>query len=86
MHTTTFSQLFDLPDGGSLIDIPGIKGFGTFDMEPEEIATTFATSSRSGMIAASPTAPTPTNPDVLCAKHSKRTALRPRATPLISPC
>ena len=41
MHTTTFSQLFDLPDGGSLIDIPGIKGFGTFDMEPEEIAHYF---------------------------------------------
>ena len=41
MHTTTFSQLLDLPDGGSLIDIPGIKGFGTFDMEPEEIAHYF---------------------------------------------
>ena len=46
MHTTTFSELFDLPspDGqpaGSLIDIPGIKGFGTFDMEPEEIAHYF---------------------------------------------
>lgn len=37
MHTTTFSERFDLPGGGSLIDIPGIKGFGTFDMEPEEI-------------------------------------------------
>lgn len=37
MHTTTFSELYDLPGGGSLIDIPGIKGFGTFDMEPEEI-------------------------------------------------
>lgn len=37
MHTTTFSELFELPSGGSIIDIPGIKGFGTFDMEPEEI-------------------------------------------------
>jgi len=37
MHTTTFSELFELPNGGSVIDIPGIKGFGTFDMEPEEI-------------------------------------------------
>lgn len=41
MHTTTFSELFDLPSGGGLIDIPGIKGFGTFDMEPEEIAHYF---------------------------------------------
>lgn len=44
MHTTTFSELYDLPadaSGGSLIDIPGIKGFGTFDMEPEEIAHYF---------------------------------------------
>lgn len=41
MHTTTFSELFELPDGGSLIDIPGIKGFGTFDMEREEVAHYF---------------------------------------------
>ena len=41
MHPTTFSELFDLPSGGGLIDIPGIKGFGTFDMEPEEIAHYF---------------------------------------------
>ena len=36
MHTTTFSEMLELPEGGYLIDTPGIKGFGTFDMEPEE--------------------------------------------------
>lgn len=41
MHTTTYSELFPLPFGGSLIDIPGIKGFGTFNMEPEEMAHYF---------------------------------------------
>lgn len=41
MHTTTFSELFALPGGGALIDIPGIKGFGTFDMEPSEVAHYF---------------------------------------------
>ncbi|EJX08170.1 ribosome-associated GTPase [gut metagenome] len=41
MHTTTFSELYDLPVGGCVIDIPGIKGFGTFDMEPEEVAHYF---------------------------------------------
>lgn len=41
MHTTTFSELYDLPCGGSVIDIPGIKGFGTFNMEPEEVAHYF---------------------------------------------
>ncbi len=41
MHTTTFSELFELPGGGALIDIPGIKGFGTFNMEPEEVAHYF---------------------------------------------
>lgn len=41
MHTTTYSALFDLPFGGSLIDIPGIKGFGTFNMEVEEVAHYF---------------------------------------------
>lgn len=41
MHTTTFSEMFDLPDGGSIIDTPGIKGFGTFDFEKEEVAHYF---------------------------------------------
>ena len=40
-HTTTFSQMFDLPTGGSLIDTPGIKGFGTFDIEREELGHYF---------------------------------------------
>lgn len=40
-HTTTFSQMFFLPDGGSIIDTPGIKGFGTFDMEREEVGHYF---------------------------------------------
>ena len=41
MHTTTFSEMIPLPNGGFLIDTPGIKGFGTFDMEPEEITSYF---------------------------------------------
>ena len=41
MHTTTFSEMLELPEGGYIIDTPGIKGFGTFDMEPEEIAHYF---------------------------------------------
>lgn len=41
MHTTTFSEMLQLPYGGWVIDTPGIKGFGTFDMEPEEICGYF---------------------------------------------
>lgn len=41
MHTTTFSEMFALPNNGYLIDTPGIKGFGTFDMEEEEIGHYF---------------------------------------------
>lgn len=41
MHTTTFSEMFELPEGGYLIDTPGIKGFGTFDMEKEEVSHYF---------------------------------------------
>ena len=41
MHTTTFSEMIELPARGYLIDTPGIKGFGTFDMEPEEISSYF---------------------------------------------
>ena len=46
MHTTTFSEM--IPVDGSpvdtrswLIDTPGIKGFGTFDMEREELTSYF---------------------------------------------
>ena len=41
MHTTTFSQMYFLPQGGALIDTPGIKGFGTFDIEREEVSHYF---------------------------------------------
>ena len=41
MHTTTFSEMFTVPGNGYIIDTPGIKGFGTFDMEEEEIGHYF---------------------------------------------
>ena len=41
MHTTTFSEMFLVPGDGYIIDTPGIKGFGTFDMEEEEIGHYF---------------------------------------------
>ena len=39
-HTTTFSEMIPMGHGW-LIDTPGIKGFGTFDMEPEELTGYF---------------------------------------------
>ena len=41
MHTTSFSEMIELPGGGYLIDTPGIKGFGTFDIEKEELTSYF---------------------------------------------
>jgi ribosome biogenesis GTPase len=49
MHTTTFSEMIEVPlfsphEGTArtyLIDTPGIKGFGSFDMEPEELTGYF---------------------------------------------
>ena len=47
-HTTTFSEMLPIKnndgDGeahGWIIDTPGIKGFGTFDMEPTELTSYF---------------------------------------------
>jgi len=37
VHTTTFSEMIELPEGGYIIDTPGIKGFGTIDMKRQEI-------------------------------------------------
>ncbi len=39
-HTTTFSEMIPM-GGGWIIDTPGIKGFGTFDIEPEELTGYF---------------------------------------------
>lgn len=41
MHTTTFSEMYFLPQGGAVIDTPGIKGFGTIDFEKEEVSHYF---------------------------------------------
>lgn len=41
MHTTTFSEMFQLANGGWIIDSPGVKGFGTFDMEAHEVSHYF---------------------------------------------
>ena len=40
-HTTTFSEMYPIDDDGYIIDTPGIKGFGTFDMQREEIGHYF---------------------------------------------
>ena len=36
-HTTTFSEMISLPDGGELIDIPGVKGFGMIEFDEAEV-------------------------------------------------
>jgi ribosome biogenesis GTPase len=36
-HTTTFAEMFDLEGGGSIIDTPGIRGYGLINMEKEEL-------------------------------------------------
>ena len=40
-HTTTFSEMYPIGNDGYIIDTPGIKGFGTFNMEREEVGHYF---------------------------------------------
>lgn len=40
-HTTTFAEMYDLGFGGSIIDTPGIRGFGLVNMRKEEIGDYF---------------------------------------------
>ena len=41
MHTTTFSEMIEIKNGGYLIDTPGVKGFGTIDMKQDEVSHYF---------------------------------------------
>lgn len=41
MHTTTTAQLFHLPDGGNIIDSPGIREFGLGYVSPQELMDGF---------------------------------------------
>ena len=41
MHTTTFSEMFEIFPNTYLIDTPGVKGFGTIDFKKEEVSHFF---------------------------------------------
>ncbi len=40
-HTTTFAEMYETPNGGNIIDTPGVKAFGLLDMKSEEISQYF---------------------------------------------
>jgi len=40
-HTTTFAEMFQLPFGGYLIDTPGIRELGVFDIEKQDLGRLF---------------------------------------------
>jgi ribosome biogenesis GTPase / thiamine phosphate phosphatase len=41
LHTTTFSEMFDLPFSGKIIDTPGIREFGLVDIGKNELSHYF---------------------------------------------
>lgn len=41
LHTTTFAEMYDLPDGGKLIDTPGVREFGIVDISKPELSHYF---------------------------------------------
>ena len=41
MHTTTFAEMYDLPQGGSVIDTPGIREYGLISIEKTELSHYF---------------------------------------------
>ena len=40
-HTTTFAEMFELPQGGFIIDTPGIRELGIIDIEQHELGRYF---------------------------------------------
>jgi ribosome biogenesis GTPase / thiamine phosphate phosphatase len=41
LHTTTFAEMFDLPDGGKIIDTPGVRELGLVDIPKQELSHYF---------------------------------------------
>jgi ribosome biogenesis GTPase / thiamine phosphate phosphatase len=41
IHTTTFAEMFDLPEGGQIIDTPGMREFGLVDISKQELSHYF---------------------------------------------
>jgi ribosome biogenesis GTPase len=41
-HTTTFAEMFDLPQGGKIIDTPGMREFGLVDISKQELSHYFS--------------------------------------------
>ncbi len=41
LHTTTFAEMYDLPDGGMIIDTPGIREFGLVHISKQELSHYF---------------------------------------------
>ena len=41
LHTTTFAEMFDLPEGGKIIDTPGLREFGLVHISKQELSHYF---------------------------------------------
>lgn len=41
LHTTTFAEMFDLENGGRIIDTPGVREFGLVDISKQELSHYF---------------------------------------------
>lgn len=41
LHTTTFAEMYDLPEGGKVIDTPGIREMGLVDISKAELSQYF---------------------------------------------
>lgn len=41
VHTTTFSEMVSLPYGGEIIDVPGVRGFGTLEFDAAQVSHYF---------------------------------------------
>ena len=40
-HTTTHLEMFDLAFGGTIVDTPGMREFGLWDVHPDDLALFF---------------------------------------------
>jgi ribosome biogenesis GTPase len=75
-HTTTFAEMHALPEGGFIIDTPGIREFGTIDFDKYEVSHFTCASGPSSTLAGTRPSPPSASPSSVSIRPARRGSCR----------